>query len=78
MSSNLAPALSPAFTNPRLFGARGDGQVLDTPAIQAAIDACALNGGGTVFIPAGRYLTGTLFFRDNTTLYLDFRRYPVG
>ncbi len=55
----------------RAFGAVGDGQALDTPAIQAAIDACHGGGGGTVFVPAGSYVTGSLFLRDNITLHLD-------
>jgi len=59
------------FIDPRTFGATGNGQTLDTIALQSAIDACARNGGGTVFLPAGKYLTGTLFFRDNLTLHLD-------
>ena len=29
------------------------GQALSSPAIQAAIDACAQNGGGRVVVPAG-------------------------
>jgi polygalacturonase len=57
--------------NPRKFGATGDGTTLDTLAFQAAIDACGQNKGGTVFVPAGRFLIGTLFFRDNITLFLD-------
>jgi len=59
------------YFNPRQFGACGDGVGLDTPALQAAIEACAKSGGGTVFIPAGRYLTGSLSLRDNVTLHLD-------
>lgn len=55
----------------RAFGALGDGQTLDSPAIQAAIDACAAQGGGTVYLPAGQYLTGSLFLRDNICLHLD-------
>ena len=46
-----------------------DGSSLDTGALQAAIDACAARGGGTVYVPAGRYRTGTLYFRDNITSY---------
>jgi polygalacturonase len=53
------------------FGAAGDGITLDTAALQATINACAERGGGTVYIPAGRYLTGTLFFHDNITLHLE-------
>jgi polygalacturonase len=52
-------------------GAQGDGQTLDTKAIQSVIDACAEWGGGTVYFPAGRYVTGSLFLRDNITLHLD-------
>jgi len=57
--------------NVRAHGAVGDGQTLDAPAIQSAIDACAAQGGGTVYLPAGQYLTGSLFLRNNISLYLD-------
>lgn len=57
--------------SPLDFGAVADGLTLDTTALQSAIDACAARGGGTVTIPAGRYLTGALFFRDNITLHLE-------
>ena len=53
------------------YGALGDGQTLDSPAIQAAIDACSHAGGGTVYFPAGNYVTGSLFLRDNITLQID-------
>ncbi|RPJ41588.1 MAG: glycoside hydrolase family 28 protein, partial [Chloroflexi bacterium] len=59
------------FVSPFDFGAVGDGQTLNTAALQAAIDGCAARGGGTVYLPAGRYLTGSLFFRDHITLHLD-------
>lgn len=55
----------------RDFGAVGDGQTLETRALQAAIDACHQAGGGTVVVPAGRYLSGALSLRSNLTLYLD-------
>ena len=66
-----APPGQAAFFNPRLLGARGEGQTLDTCAMQAAIDACARLGGGTVLVPAGQYLVGTLFLRDRVTLHLE-------
>jgi polygalacturonase len=55
----------------RDYGATGDGQTLDSPAIQATIEACYQAGGGTVYIPAGSYVTGSLFLKSNITLYLD-------
>jgi polygalacturonase len=57
--------------NVRDYGAIGDGQTLDTPAIQAAIDACHQHGGGTVTIPAGNFVAGSIFLRDNITLNLE-------
>ena len=57
--------------NVRDFGARGDGVALDSPAIQRAIDAASQIGGGTIFIPAGKYATGSIFLRDNITLFVD-------
>lgn len=53
------------------YGAEGDGITLDTKAIQQAIDAANKNGGGTVFFPAGKYLSGTIFFKSDVSLYLD-------
>jgi len=52
------------------FGARGDGQHLETAALQAAIDRCAAEGGGTVVLPPGVYRSGTLWLRDNVELHL--------
>lgn len=59
------------FLNVRSFGATGDGVSLDTAALQAALDACHRQGGGTAFVPAGRYVTGSLFLHSHTTLDLD-------
>jgi hypothetical protein len=54
----------------RDYGATGDGVTLDTRAIQAAIDACTNMGGGTVYVPPGNYLTGTITLKDNVTFHL--------
>jgi polygalacturonase len=56
--------------NVRKFGAKGDGVCYDTAALQQAIDTCS-ESGGTVFFPPGNYLTGTLFLRDNTSIFLS-------
>lgn len=55
----------------KYFGAAGDGVTLDSANINKAIDACAAAGGGTVFFPAGTYLSGTLLLKSNITLWLD-------
>jgi hypothetical protein len=55
----------------RDLGAVGDGKRPCTPAIQKAIDQCAARGGGTVRLPAGTWLTGTVYLESNLTLVLD-------
>lgn len=54
----------------RDYGATGDGQASDTAAINAAIQAAADAGGGTVSFGAGRYLSGSIRLRSDVTLYL--------
>ena len=53
------------------FGAAGDGTALDSTAIQQAIDSLATKGGGTVTVPGGKYLCGTIVLKDNITLHLE-------
>ncbi len=53
------------------YGAVGDGRTLNTLALQKVIDTCASNGGGTVVVPPGVFLTGTIQLRDNVDLHLD-------
>ena len=53
------------------YGAVGDGLALNTLAVQAAIEACHTAGGGTVHVPAGAYVTGSILMRSNVTLHLD-------
>ena len=55
----------------REYGAKGDGKTLDSPAINAAIEACAAKGGGTVTLPAGNYLSGSIHLKSNIELHLD-------
>ena len=65
-----ASATTPVWFNVRDFGATGDGQTLDTPAINKAIDAASAAGGGTVVFPAGNYLSASIHLKSNLTLYL--------
>lgn len=53
------------------YGAKRDGSASSTAAFRAAIQACAKAGGGTVFVPAGRYLSGAIQMVSNMTLYID-------
>ena len=57
--------------NVRDFGAAGDGVQLDSPAINAAIEAAAAQGGGVIRFPAGVYRCYSLRLRDNITLRLE-------
>ena len=59
-----------AIYNVRDFGAKGDGKTLDTRAIQSAIDKCFAEKGGTVLLPAGDFLSGTLELKSNVTLHI--------
>jgi Glycosyl hydrolases family 28 len=56
--------------NIRDFGAKGDGKTLDTAALQAAIDACNKDQGGTVLVPAGVFVIGTVEMKGNVTLHI--------
>jgi polygalacturonase len=56
--------------NVRDFGAKGDGTTLNTTAIQTAIDKCFNDKGGTVLIPAGDFMSGTLELKSNVTLHI--------
>ncbi len=68
---NSAQPESFAFFNVRSFGASGDGRQLDTTAINAAIEAVAAAGGGTVFFPAGEFLSFSIRLKSNVHLYLS-------
>lgn len=56
--------------NVREFGGKGDGESLDTKAVQDAIDACHRDNGGIVLVPAGDFVIGTLELKSNVTLHL--------
>src|SRR5437762_9805909 len=68
-ASNDKPAGAGMY-NIRDYGATGDGKTLNTLAIQKAIDDCFNNKGGTVLIPAGEFLSGTLQLKSNINLHI--------
>ncbi len=76
--TGLHPSVRPETKSPgtvwhsvREFGAVGDGKRSDTQSILAAIKFCASQGGGTVYFPPGKYLTGALKLESNIRLHLD-------
>lgn len=63
-----APKIAPLRLDAAAFGL---GAVKDTVALQAAIDRTSAAGGGTVAIPKGRFVTGTLFLKSGTHFHLS-------
>jgi polygalacturonase len=71
--TNALPQQAPAAAcfNVQSFHAVADGKTKCTEAIRQAIAAASAKGGGTVFFPAGVYLTGPIHLQSHITLYLD-------
>ena len=59
------------FYNIKELGATGVKDQYVTNIIQKAIDDCSKNGGGTVFFPAGNYLSGPIVLKSNVNLNLE-------
>ncbi|HBO30225.1 MAG TPA: exopolygalacturonase, partial [Leeuwenhoekiella sp.] len=53
------------------YGVSSDSTLVQTKAIQAVIDTAFENGGGVIIIPKGTFLSGALFFKQGTHLYLE-------
>lgn len=71
----LALPAVPAFARRRTVdirshGAVGDGRTVNTKAIQKAIDACAAAGGGMVAVPAGVFVSGSIWLKPGVGLEL--------
>lgn len=62
---------STEVSNIKMFGAIGDGETIETKAIQDSIDACHRAGGGIVRVPKGSFIIGTIELKSNVTLSLD-------
>ena len=69
--ASVANAKPSAFYNVKDYGAKGDGVNLDSKAINKAINEAASAGGGTVYLPAGNYLSGSIHLKSNISLFLD-------
>ncbi|MBN1783152.1 glycoside hydrolase family 28 protein [bacterium] len=52
-------------------GAVGDGLTLNTLKIQAVIDQCAEDGGGTLVVPEGVFLTGSIYLKQGVHLLIE-------
>lgn len=52
-------------------GAVGDSSMLNTQFIQSAIDQMHTQGGGTVVVPRGEFVSGALFFKPGVNLHLQ-------
>ena len=58
------------IVNIRSHGAIGDGKTVNTRAIQKAIDACAAAGGGMIVVPAGVFVSGSIWLKPGVGLEL--------
>jgi len=70
-TTQLSSPKSEVVYDVRDYGAKADGKRLCTKSIQAAIDKCAADGGGTVYLPPGNWLSGTIYMGNYVTLLLD-------
>ena len=64
------PVIPNATFNVTNFGAVGNGKTMNTAAIQKTIDTASAAGGGTVLVPAGKFLTGPFTLASSINLHL--------
>jgi len=69
--STAALAVGQNVHDIRDFGAKLDGKSPCTQAIQDAVDKCAVDGGGTVYLPPGTWVTGTVYLQSRVTIRLE-------
>ncbi|MEG0646249.1 MAG: glycoside hydrolase family 28 protein [Bacteroides sp.] len=87
----MSKVVQPTFPNYEVsivtFGAKDNGKILNTKAINDAIKAVNAKGGGRVIVPEGLWLTGPIELLSNVDLHLqqnalvlftdDFEAYPI-
>ncbi|HEX3877615.1 MAG TPA: glycoside hydrolase family 28 protein [Bryobacteraceae bacterium] len=66
-----APAMGAAVFDITSYGAKGDGKAQNRDAINKAIDAASAAGGGTVIVPPGVWVSGSIRLRSHVTLQLE-------
>src|SRR6476661_11081038 len=59
------------YYNVLSYGAKNDSSKIATKSIAAAIAAASKKGGGTIYFPAGKYLTGPIHIKSNITIFID-------
>lgn len=69
-------SFAPASDKPKrylitAYGAVADGTTVNTKAIQKTIDECAANGGGTVVVPKGVFVSGAIFLKQGAELFIE-------
>src|SRR6187549_606055 len=67
----LLNAKAQQYYNVLSYGAKNDSSKLATKSIADAINAAYKKGGGTVYFPAGKYLTGPIHLKSNITIFID-------
>ncbi|HYJ38985.1 MAG TPA: glycoside hydrolase family 28 protein [Chitinophagaceae bacterium] len=67
----ISPTAAQQFYNVVAYGAKNDSSKIATSAIAAAISAASKKGGGTVYFPAGKYLTGPIHLKSHITIFID-------
>ncbi len=71
LTSFCLAANAQSYYNVLDYGAKNDSSKLCTSAIKNAIAAASKKGGGTVYFPAGKYLTGAIHLKSNITIFID-------
>lgn len=67
----VKPSFRSAKYNVKDYGAKGDNNTNDTPAINKAIDAANADGGGDVVFPKGIYSAASIHIKSNVRFVLD-------